>query len=263
MYFDEIFKTLGERKTNHWKLKIFERYACIDEEQRKEQYKDFSVKREQIMKNLNSPAKVLEIGFGTGEHLYSLLQRGVNAYGIDSSITAANNFQNKYPQFANRVRCGSRFDELVDVIYCCALFEHLDQPEHFIQDATHCLSQDGLLIIDGLPILNEGTSDLTVDEDINFWKPCHRAIYSSNGLKALFARYGFVDKICTTHDDYYYRILSLHIRYGYRIIVELRSFYMEHKKLPSIPIYYYICRKALRINSLAHYGCIMFKKGRN
>ena len=262
-YFNEIFKTLDERKTNVWKFKIFERFARIDQKQRKKQYSDFNVKLQQIIKQLNSPAKVLEIGFGSGDHLYGLLQRGLDAYGIDLSITAVRNFQEKYKQFADRVRCGSRFDMEVDVIYCSALFEHLDKPWEFIQDADSCLNKDGFLIIDGLPILNDVKSDLTVDEDINFWKPCHRAIYSSNGLKVLFARYGFVDEICAIHDDYYYRILSLHIRHGYQCIEKLRSFYVEHKNLPSIPVYYYICRKALRIKSLAQYGCIMFKKGRN
>jgi len=259
-YFNEMFKTLGTRKTNNWKLKIFERFSRIDQKQRKKQYSEFNMKRQQIMKQLNSPAKVLEIGFGSGDHLYSLLQRGVDAYGIDLSITAVRNFKEKYPKFANKVLCGSRFDVQVDVIYCSALFEHLDQPDQFIQDAAACLSEDGFLIIDGLPILNDLKSDLTTDEDINFWKPYHRAIYSSAGLKALLARHGFVDDIFSAHDDYYYRVLSLHIRYGYHSVVELRSFSMEHKKLPWIPFYYYICGKALHISSLAYYGCIMFRK---
>ena len=259
-YFNEMFKALDERKTNYWKLKIFEHFIQKDQKQRKEQYLDFNLKHQQIDQHLNGPAKVLEIGFGSGEHLYGMLLRGIDAYGIDLSATAVRNFQEKYIQFANRVQCGSRFNMKVDVIYCSALFEHLDKPEEFIQDAASALNTDGVLIIDGLPILNDAKSDLTVGEDINFWKPCHRAIYSLNGLKLLFAKYRFVEDICAMHDDYYYRILSLHKRYGYNSIEELRSFYMEHPSLPSIPVFYYICRKSLRLKSLVYYGCVLFKK---
>lgn len=261
-YFNEMFKTLDKRKTNYWKLKIFERFAQNDQRRMKEQYFDFNVKRQQINQHMNSSVKVLEIGFGSGEHLYDLLQRGVDAYGIDLSVTAVSNFREKYKQFANRVQCRSRFDMKVDVIYCSALFEHLDKLEEFIQDVADCLNKDGFLIIDGLPILNDAQSDLTVEEDINFWKPCHRAIYSAMGLQILFARYGFVKDVFATHDDYYYRILSLHKKYGYNGIEELRSFYMQHRTLPSIPVYYYICWKALRIKSLVFHGCIMLKKSR-
>jgi len=259
-YFNEVFRTLDERKTSYWKLKIFEYFAQIDQRRRKKQYLGFNVHRQQIMDQLYRHAKVLEVGFGSGEHLNSLLQRGVDAYGLDLSVTAVENYQKKYPKYANKVHCGSRFGEQVDVIYCSALLEHLDKPEEFIQDASSCLNKNGLLIIDGLPVLNDSQSDLTLDEDINFWKPCHRAIYSSDGLNAMFSRYGFVNDICAAQDDYYYRILSLHKRYGYHSIEELRSFYIKHDKLPSILAYYFICWKALSIKSLARYKCIMFRK---
>jgi SAM-dependent methyltransferase len=259
-YFDNMFKTLEERKNNQWKWKIFKKFIRKDQRQRKKQYSDFHVKREQILKKMSNPAKVLEIGFGSGEHLYSLLKRGVDAYGLDLSITAVRNFQEKYPEFANRIRCGARFDEQVDVIYCCALFEHLDKPDQFLQDATNCLNKNGFMIIDGLPILSDAKSDLTVEEDINFWKPCHRIIYSADGLKTLLKRFGFVEELSASYDDYYYRILSLHIKYGYRSIINLRNFAMEHESLPGLIVYYGICMWALRINSLALNGCTLFKK---
>lgn len=260
VYFNEMFKTLAERRESALKRKIFVRLAGKDRRKRKQQYIDFNQKQERILKKLDIPAKVLEIGFGSGEHLHGLLERGIEAYGVDSSIIAVRNFQERYPQFTNRVYCGTRFDKQVDVIYCCALFEHLDQPGQFIQDAVDCLGHSGSLIIDGIPLLGDTKGDFTTEEDINFWKPCHRMIYSLEGLRTLFARYGFADEICAMHDDYYYRILSLHLKYGYRSVVELRSFSVHHQELPWLPFYYFICRKALSINSLAYYGCIMFKK---
>ena len=260
VYFDEIFKTLEERKDNSWKWRIFQKYDCIDQEKRKLQYADFYEKYKRIMKCLEKPVTVLEIGFGSGDHLYSLLQQGVDAYGIDLSITAVTNFKEKYPQYAHTVHCGTRFDKQVDIIYCCALFEHLDHPEKFIQDAAGCLSPNGFLIIDGLPIVNDDVSNLTVDEDISFWKPCHRIIYSIHGLVTLWKPYGFTLEISALHDNYSYRVMSLHIKDGFQKVVELRSTCVEHKALPWIVRYYQICRKALYVKSLAYYGCVLFRK---
>jgi SAM-dependent methyltransferase len=259
-YFDEIFKTLEERKDNSWKRKVFQRYDCIDQKNRKPEYDNFHEKYRQIMRHLNKPATVLEIGFGSGDHLYSLLQQGVDASGIDLSATAVKNFRERYPQYANAVQCGTRFHKQVDIVYCCALFEHLDQPQQFIQDAAKCLRPNGFLIIDGLPILNEGASDLTVDEDISFWKPCHRIIYSVNGLVALWKPHGFTFEMSALHDNYSYRVMSLHIKNGYHKVIELRSTCAEYKDLPWIVHYYRICKEALRTRSLAYYGCVLFKK---
>jgi SAM-dependent methyltransferase len=259
-YFDEVFRTFDERKDSFWKLKIFQKYDCMDQKKKKLQYNNFNEKYRQIIRHLNKPATVLEIGFGTGDHLYSLLQQGVDAYGIDLSATAVKNFKEKYPQYANVVQCGTRFHRQVDIVYCCALFEHLDQPQQFIQDAARCLRPNGFLIIDGLPILNDGPSDLTIDEDISFWKPCHRVIYSLNGLITLWKSLGFTLEVFASHDSYNYRVMSLHMKDGYHSIIELRSSSIEHRNLPRILNYYRICRKALYARSLVYYGCVLFTK---
>jgi len=185
---------------------------------------------------------------------------GTDAFGIDLSATAVINFQNKYPQYADRVQCGTRFNKTVDVVYCNALFEHLDDPGQFLQDASDCLGINGLIILDGLPMVNIGSSDINVEEDISFWKPCHRAIYSQQGLNILLSNHGFTIKTQAVIDDYYYRVLSLHIIYGYKEIIKLRDSCIKHKGLPGLLKYWLICRKALYINSLAHHGCIVFKK---
>ena len=259
-YFDTAFKDLDGRQYNDKKQKLFERYVHIDRELRQLQYTHFETHREEMLKRLNGAARVLEIGFGTGEHLYAMLERGVDAYGVDLSVTAVKNFQENHPKYASKVKCGDRFDNQVDAIYCCALLEHLDKPEQFMQDAARCMDRNGLLIVDGVPIVNEGPSKLKPKNDINFWKPCHRAVYSESGLKTLFSRNAFAVMDLVAHDDYYYRVLSLHMKYGYRKIQELRSSCVMDDRLPRFLIYHYICRKALRINSLAYHGCVMLKR---
>lgn len=259
-YFDTIFQTLGDRQNHERKRILFEKYVHIDNKLRKKQYVDFIEKRDQIRKHLQAPSKILEIGFGSGEHLYGMLRQGMDVSGVDLSETAIRNFIEKYPEYANRVQCGTRFNKQVDVVYCCALLEHLDMPAQFIQDASECLCQNGLLIIDALPLLNERLSSLTADEDISFWKPCHRMIYSLSGLNLMMGKYGFTNEIYALHDDYYYRVLSLHVKYGYRNIIELRSSTIRHDALPGYFAYCYLCWRALCAHSLALHGCFMFRK---
>jgi SAM-dependent methyltransferase len=260
LYFDLIFQTLGGRKDHKHKRILFEKFVRLDHKKRKKQYALFYKKREQILKHLKAPAKVLEIGFGSGEHLFCMLQQGVDAFGIDLSETAVRNFQDKYPEYANRVQRGTRFNKQVDVIYCCALFEHLDLPEQFIQDASQCLAPKGVLVLDALPLLNEYISNVSTEEDISFWKPCHRAIYSLGGLNLLLEKQGFENEITALHDDFYYRILSVHIKHGVRKIIELRSSAFKHDDLPGYLVYLYLCWKALRVHSLALHGCVLFRK---
>jgi SAM-dependent methyltransferase len=259
-YFDNFFKTLEGRKNDSMKERLYARYESVDHALRKKEYSEYQEKRQQIMQHLNGSARVLEIGFGSGEHLYNLLQKKIEAYGVDISVTAVANFQNKHPEYAERVQCGARLNKKIDVVYCCALFEHLDKPTEFIWDAANRLEQGGLLIIDGLPLLNEFSAHFNMNEDISFWKPCHRAIYSVGGLRALFSQGEFALDVYARHDDYNYRVLSLHIKHGYEKISELRASCVTHKELPGLYAYYRICKEALRVNSLVYNACLMFRK---
>ena len=98
------------------------------------------------------------------------------------------------------------------------------------------------------------------ENDINFWKPCHRIIYSSESLIKLFKRSGYKIINWSITDDYNYRVLSLHKKYGYNKVTELRNSLIVNKNLPELNMYKKILKKALFIRSKALYGIFLFKK---
>jgi SAM-dependent methyltransferase len=260
-YFDQHFSTASVLQESNEKRRVFNEYSIIDANLN--QVVDIGFKKVRSSLNIltENALSVLEVGFGSGHTLAGLLRNGVDAYGIDISTVAVQNFIQSYPQYRERVTSGfDSFDRLVDVVYCCALFEHLDNPEIFLENSLGCLKDSGELILDGVPVLNERNPSFSVAEDINFWKPCHRVIYSVGGAVQLLKKYGFYLIKAGLNDDFNYRVLSMHLRKGYRRIIELRNPCLEHPDLPDISQFRLICEEALPTQSLAFYGIMVFKK---
>jgi len=213
-YFNDIFKN-DPVKISKIRQKLFTIFNYINKILNFKEYRKYSVIRKNIENQLyNENDKILEIGFGNGVKLISLLKSNKNAYGIDISKKAVENFQNNYPEYKDRVKCCSIKDiekkDKYKLIYCSALFEHIDNADLFLNSVSDVLKEDSCLIIDSLPVLTTKKSFFTYQEDISFWKPCHRIIYSIKGLEIITKKSGFnLDKIAL-YDDYNYRILSLY-----------------------------------------------------
>ncbi|MBN1817049.1 MAG: class I SAM-dependent methyltransferase [Sedimentisphaerales bacterium] len=207
--------------------------------------------------------RVMEVGFGQGRHLAGLLQKGCDAYGVDISEEVVKAFQRKYPEYTDRVTADTTLHQKIDILYCSALLEHLDDPIRFIDSVTGCLKEGGFLIIHALPVLNEDTCDMSEEEDICFWKPCHRVIYSLEGLKWMLKEQNFALTDWQTIDPYNNRVLSMHLREGYSEIANIRHSCLRSDKLPSLYVYTNICREAITIRSRAFMGSFLFQKTRN
>jgi SAM-dependent methyltransferase len=259
-FYNDIYKELDSINRSKLKKKIFNAFFDLDRKSKFESYEKFELFYKSLSSLQDPGKKVLEIGFGPGRTLSKLLDAGVNAFGIDISDTAVDNFQKKYPQYKEKVFVGNRFEARVDTIFCSALFEHLENPTDFIVDASRSLERDGCVIIDALPCVNPMSSDLTVDDDVNFWKPFHKVIYSVEGIKRLFEKNGFELEKYGCLDIYNNRVLSLHISAGYSEIVKLRNSTFKSPGLPGIVKYYSLCRQATKIRSLALHSCFVFKK---
>lgn len=261
IYFNSIYKTIENFKVSLLKKKIYNHFIKIDSQLRNIEYNDFNRFQTFINSFFLENRKVLEIGFGNGNKLNQLLQNGIDAYGLELSETAIMNFQDKYPEYKDRVRnVIESGDCKFDVIYCCALFEHLDQPEQFLANAVNSLNKDGVLIIDGFLLTNPQKSNFTVDEDICFWKPCHRIIYSKKGFQKLISGFNLNLLGINTLDMYNYRVLSLHLKKGFKKISYLRNSILKDNDLPKIPTYFFTCKKALELSSLALYCTAILKK---
>jgi hypothetical protein len=130
----------------------------------------------------------------------------------------------------------------------------------FLNDVFQGLKSDGKLILDGLPVLNPKGSALSIAEDINFWKPFHRIIYSIEGLLERLKNSGFNFVRMGLIDDYNYRVLSLHQKMGFLKVNELRNPCLEHPELPNNRQFYSICQKALTVDSVALFCNAVFEK---
>ena len=247
-------------KYSVFKKKLFKLYAKKDKQYNRKEHLTLSRIQTEIDFVLQKGNKILEIGFGEGRHLLKLLESGYDAYGIDISEKAVSTFRQKFPKYKDRVQVGTSFSEKVDIVYFSALLEHIDDPKEFIDNLSASLLRGGFLIINALPVVNESKSNITISEDISFWKPCHRIIFSHRGLVRMLNDRGYLLTNSASADIYNYKLLSLHIKNGYSDIVNIRHSYIRSKTLPGVFKYFILCREAFKIKSKALLGAYIFQK---
>lgn len=261
-FYDSFYPRWKEYKTSRTKLKtlMFKRFEKADRKLNEIKWAKFRQARKEIDSLFGKDKKLIEIGFGEGKRLVRFLKAGFDIYGIDISESVVNYFREEYPKYRDRVEVGTTYNGKIDVVYCCALFEHLDNPQQFVDNLSVLLPQNGLVVLDALPIVAESPSNLTINEDINFWKPCHRIICSQEALKRLFQQKGYRLLNYGIIDAFSHRVLSIHVRRGYDEVINLRDSRLRHFGLPGIFKYYSICQEALRAKSLAVSGSFAFIK---
>ena len=198
-----------------------------------------------VRKSILGAGSCLEIGFGNGDEMLQFLKLGANMFGADLSEAAVRNFKSRNPQYADRVSAGNVNDNRqYDVLYCNALFEHLDEPNTFLVDVHRRLRDKGVLIM-RLPVVMRRCDSEKVRKDINFWKPCHRVLYTERGLEQLLAKRGF--KVCrSAHLDYYgYKVMSALLSRGYQSITYVRNPFFPIADLTSMRRYLRILMQSL------------------
>lgn len=203
-------------------------------------YKEFSA-YESLLKTIENyvdaaPISV-EIGFGSGDELNKRLTRGANCYGIDLSTTVVETYKKNFPKYADKVFCeaAGKSSMACNLIYSNALFEHLDAPDLFLQAAHEQLQNDGVLVI-RIPIkINEHAG---ADEmDINYWRPCHRALYTLKGIDTILKRNGFQIVQQASLSYYGYKVMNYLLKAGYSSIHDIRCPYAE---IPNLTLFKYL-----------------------
>lgn len=172
---------------------------------------------------LLSAGTAVEIGFGSGDEMFRWLRMGVDIYGYDLSEVRVSGFKARHPEFADRVftRNAERFSKQTGAVYSNALFEHLDDPDAFLNQVAAWSRPGGRLIL-RLPLIVRPAGDRPA-QDINFWKPCHRALYTVSGLKTLLQRNGFRLLECMSWDYFGYRAMNRMLQRGYAAIQDVRD----------------------------------------
>jgi len=255
----EIIFLNGNEKENSKKVSIFNRFDRFSTNQSKKNNRH----QLEIDKTISGEdKKILEIGFGNGSYLYHLLEKGIDAYGIDIADSLIGNFKNKYPKYADRVFAINDFNQTVDVVYNSAVFEHIPNPKEFLSNMYNILNRKGYLVLDNFPVIpiKKYYRCYTIENDISFWKHIHLIIYSEKGLEQLFEKSGFTVAKKHVFDNYRYRVFNEHLLQGYHIVERLRNFFWNYSGLPNVKEFRLICLKALFKHSKAFLGSYILQK---
>lgn len=165
----------------------------------------------------------VEIGFGYGHELIQFLKNGANIYGIDLSAEAVSTFKAQHPEYSEKVCCTSSWDFEIDALYSNALFEHLDHPSDFLHRAFVKLKPGGALMM-RLPLITlDQYTRHDISFDINFWKPCHRILYTLKGLQILLEANGFKIVESAAYAYYGYKVMSSMLKHGYQDVISVRD----------------------------------------
>ncbi len=259
-YFNVVLKECEEAQIDIIKKTIHGLFRKIDLLIRIKEYIAKKLIHRKQQAYLSKSRRLLEIGFGAGRNLYSLLKQGFDAHGIDISESAVSNFQKNHPEFKDRVFKSSTYHGRADTVYCNALLEHLDQTQEWLGNISKIVNSDGIIIIEGVPILSNRASDFTIRTDINFWKPVHRIIFTLSGIQSLAKNSGHRIVQYGYSDDFNYRLMNLFLKKGIDKIMYYRNPAVVANEMPTIWQYFLLCIKALFVKSLTLSGFFVLKK---
>jgi DNA-directed RNA polymerase subunit RPC12/RpoP len=225
-YFNTIYDTISKLKRSSLRDSIYSLFSRLD-------YKINKLNEINIDSYFENSKQSCEIGFGLGNHLLNRLNAGINIQGIDISHTCVEQFQNKFAQFKDNVSCNTDIPSDCDLVYSDALLEHIDSPYDFLKNINHKISKKGFIIM-RFPFIPDQISDSCEDNDINFWKPCHRTILNSKGVEILFERTGFKVVSKNTYNNYAYRLLNLYLKAGFNKVHQHRNTNMVSADHPNL-----------------------------
>ncbi|MFB5674698.1 class I SAM-dependent methyltransferase [Paenibacillus terreus] len=156
--------------SDHLNLRDLEIYYCsacghtqIPAHISEEYYEDYSMgsfwgasfkkTREQQMERLATLApkceRFLDIGCGVGHYLELAKKYFDEVYGVEPSITSANNAREKgYSIINDYFHAGLKFESGFDVISLIEVLEHLEQPGGMFTQAAKLLNENGVMIVE-------------------------------------------------------------------------------------------------------------------
>ena len=260
VYFNdkELILQNENAKENKQKASIFdglEKYSINEGEYDKHQSKIKKITEDKTK-------KILEIGFGNGSHLYHLLEKDIDAYGVDIAESLIKRFKENYPKYTDRVFYMNDFKQSVDVVYTSAVFEHIPNPNQFLCGIYNTLNSGGFLVLDNFPVIpnKKYNNCYQIENDISFWKYIHLIIYSEKGLEQLFNEMNFNIAEKYIFDNYRYRVFSEHLVQNYHVVERPRNFFWDYNGLPNIREFLFICLKAYFKHSKAFLGSYILQK---
>jgi SAM-dependent methyltransferase len=215
----------------------------------------------EVLDLVHQNGTVLEVGFGNGKWLIERILDGIDAYGIDISEKVVERFRSKHARHASRVHQASMTKGPFSLIYANALIEHLDDPTTFLQRVFEELKFEGWLVL-GLPIVSPENTNIPPEFDINFWKPCHRSIYTINGLHTLLSKCGFQNIILASYDMYSYRVMNAMLKNGNQWVHDFRTPSADIPGAPGLWDFVKLLFTAIYIRSTSVWARVLAQKCR-
>ena len=145
-----------------------------------------------IVKNFISkknPAKILDIGCGTGYLLHKLKEKGFSVYGIEPGLQARIGIDKYKLPITTDFFPSMKINQKFDLIISSLVLEHIINPESFLIDIKNCLTENGTVILgvpNSEPFISTGDISTLFHEHWSYFTP--KSFYN-------FLRYNGADNI--------------------------------------------------------------------
>lgn len=147
---------------------------------------------DKITKELNKNSRILEIGFGNGQLLLALKEKGYeNLYGCDFTDRVFSNVKDKGIKLVvSNIEESFPFNEKFDLIIMNNVIEHFLDPLKVLENCKKYLSQEGKII---LITPNSNALEFLIFKKYwaGFHAPRHTFIFNKKNMKLLGEKLGF------------------------------------------------------------------------
>ena len=155
---------------------------------------DFPTKIDLVLNTFkpDKPGRLLDVGCGKGYFVRACVDRGLNAWGIDLSVTGIEFARKKLHLKAHQGSLADLKNELglFDAVTFWATIEHLPDPIRMLRDISDILKPSGRLFLD--TGLGDDWLDRLLPGRVQWYDPPqHLYVFSRGGLQAALAKAGF------------------------------------------------------------------------
>ena len=222
------------------KLKLSEAYHAADyynSEEALDAAETYIKHSNEVLSKLNLKSKILEIGSGSGDFLYSLKKKGfINLTGIEPSISAINS---AHPEIKSHLQEGifqvDDFKEMnYDLVCCFMTMEHVYDPREITESVNKILKKGGYFVIvihNYRSLVNRILGKKSPIIDIE-----HMQLFSKKSIKLLLNNTNYQDihikSVCNRYSiNYWVRLLPIFSLIKTIFIKLLKIFNLDNIKI--------------------------------
>lgn len=136
--------------------------------------------------NMKKGQRLVEIGCGRGDFLYSFKELGLIVNGVDREQCSSNFIKDIDVKYADIEKGSIPFgDETFDIVFSKSVIEHMHDPTNFLYEIYRILKTGGIVII--------MTPDWVSNMKIYFDDYTHRTPFTVTSMKDALNMFGFIN----------------------------------------------------------------------